>query len=464
MLKSLKQLNLWIFFLFSTPLAATAGDFDVDADGLDDVILVEATDSALLWSALLSSTGFSSSQSLGQVGSNGDHLIPATWTDSNSPQIGIISKSANSNVVTWTILNSSEQQSQVFGSKNTDLFLSGDFDGNGQADAAKINRKTGASTIFSNLFSSSSTQSTLSFPRAAARKGHPFFVDIDGTGDNMSLIYNTRSRSKRKIKLVSIGLNGRKVIRRFRGQLGSKTKEAFPIRQPNGVDAIGTVGSSSSATNLKIINLTGGGVVFKRKYPRGTVLVGDYLSADGEEVALFREGTLLIQNPFSQESLEVSNLPNSVAADELNFNSFITSSNDSNEDNQGSGIASVCPKGSVGFAHTRLLKPSSDVSDNRGGKPAVLLTGSSKSGASAMEVYDTKGNTICRFTFKDSSVPGVNSNADHYFSGHSGGCSKTASQIKAQAQQNTGSSSVYFSWKGGQCLGPADPTTRQGSI
>lgn len=123
------------------------------------------------------------------------------------------------------------------------------------------------------------------------------------------------------------------------------------------------------------------------------------------------------------------------------------------------GLSKVCPNGTRGISFGILYKPAADASDARSGKPVVLFQGGNKTGASAIRIYSSNGDEVCRFAFKASSIPGINGGSDHYFAGWSGGCGKTGSQIGAAA-----GGSIYIEWKGGQCLGPVNPTSRVGGI
>ena len=131
----------------------------------------------------------------------------------------------------------------------------------------------------------------------------------------------------------------------------------------------------------------------------------------------------------------------------------------------GQGLSSVCPKGVRGVGFGILYKPHADASDARRGKPVVLLQGGNKTNSSAMNVFAANGTQVCRFTFKSSSIPGINGGSHHYFSGWSGGCGRTGNQIASAARSAAGgNSSIYLQWKGGQCLGPINPASRVGGI
>ncbi len=111
-----------------------------------------------------------------------------------------------------------------------------------------------------------------------------------------------------------------------------------------------------------------------------------------------------------------------------------------------------------------LWKPDSDVNDNRGGKPVVLFQGSNKPRKSAITIYASNGAEIGKFTYKLSDSPGINGNADHYYSGWTGGSSDTSSSLASKAQAQSGNSNVYFSGPGTSCFGPVNPHSRTGGL
>lgn len=125
-------------------------------------------------------------------------------------------------------------------------------------------------------------------------------------------------------------------------------------------------------------------------------------------------------------------------------------------------LAKSCPGGIKRVPFGFLWKPSSDVPGSRGGKPVVLLTGRNRTSTRSLSIFSGNGNSICSFSFKSPDTPGINGGADHYYSGWSGGCGKTARQIKGAASGSTGS--VYVSSTGRSCIGPITPERRTGGI
>jgi hypothetical protein len=117
-------------------------------------------------------------------------------------------------------------------------------------------------------------------------------------------------------------------------------------------------------------------------------------------------------------------------------------------------IKKVCPNGLRALPFGALWKPVSDVPDQRGGKPVLLLTGSNKTRTSSIQIFSRTGKLLCSFG-KKVGIPGINSGADHYYSGWGSGCGKNGRQL---------GTSVVIGWKGGQCLGPINPSSRSGRI
>lgn len=144
--------------------------------------------------------------------------------------------------------------------------------------------------------------------------------------------------------------------------------------------------------------------------------------------------------------------------------SFPEKEDGGDEGGGGAGIGSVCPNGTKGIGFGVLYKPAADASDAREGKPVVLLQGSNKTKSSSLNIYASNGEKICNFTFKSSSIPGVNGGSDHYFSGWTGGCGLTGGQIATKAKQASGNTNIYIQSTGGKCLGPVNPNARSGGI
>lgn len=194
---------------------------------------------------------------------------------------------------------------------------------------------------------------------------------------------------------------------------------------------------------------------------------GLYSSNDGSEVsngmAVYRKRTegLGVINFSDLIKQPVYGLSGDRMITGVNFH--IPATLDGGDGENGEDGASLCKNVKSPY-HSFLYKPDADASDARNGKPAVLLTGGSKTGASSLKVLDRKGNQVCLFTFKPSSIPGVNGGADHYFSGWVGGCGLSGHQIASAASKSSGSPEVYIKISSSTCIGPLDPRQRHGSI
>jgi hypothetical protein len=471
---------LFGLLLFVNVLPAFSADGDFDGDGLSDPLIVRIPSSNdLRWRAYMSSDSFESIARLGEHGVVGDNLVPANWLSTSVADIGIVKKQGTD--VVWSVLDQvGEATEHTFGTTSDYLISGGDFDGNGYADAALVKR-SGVAQVQTNLFTTSPTVtsravSELTFPRKVARKGRPLFYRVAGENtDSLAVIQLVRTGKRRKIYVMHTrNLAGQKQKITLGSVFGGVPRDAMPIMTPAGEEAVLLV-SGGRKTRVKIKSVSGE-LLYRGSFAKKrTVIVGDYLSAAGDEFAVeMGSEKIKVINPFSGESTEL-NVGSGVIADHVNVVTFRstgpTGSGGGGGDGgtsgggtkPGGGLGSVCSSVTA-VSQGALYKPASDVSDNRGGKPAVLFTGSYKTGASDLKIYASNGTQVCNFPFKASSESGVNNGADHYFSGWHGGCNLTGSQLASAARAAAGSAEVYIQWKGGGCLGPVSPTQRHGGI
>lgn len=126
----------------------------------------------------------------------------------------------------------------------------------------------------------------------------------------------------------------------------------------------------------------------------------------------------------------------------------------------GEGLSSVCqtvqsvPRGF-------LWKPSSDHSGApREGKPMVAWQASPPTGMSCIRIYASNGAEVSKF--------GIYTSGGHYgarwYSGWGCGDHKHGSAIAQAAQNTSGNRNVYVQSSGGRCIGPINPTGRNGAL
>lgn len=449
---------------------------NTDEDNLSEIVAVSPVggNKDLVWVSQLSSSGYSQAQNIAALGRVGDNLIPANWLSPGLASIGTVSVNNAKNVV-WSVSNGSTVSSIVLGTDKTLLVSGADLDGSGIADAVSI-QKNGSATIETDPFvttSSAFSKATIALKMAkkTVRRGTPFFASQNGTSDSLGFAVlkknkkgrAVRGRKKYQLTLVDIGGGVNKVLNG--GNTKGSLRSILPVAGADGVDRLAFVAKVKRNTVITVRTISGD-VVASRSFPgNGTAVVGQYLGDAGEELGYAPEnGAVQIWNAFSGAESTYPN-PASIIVDHVNINSFTSFGSNSGGSGSGggSGIGSVC-KSTTPRTGGFLWKPDADADDARKNKPVVLFTGGSKTGLRSIDIYATNGEKICNFTFKPSSIRGINGGADHYFSGWIGGCALTDGQIAAKARAASGNSNVFIQWKNGGCLGPINPTTRVGGI
>ena len=124
------------------------------------------------------------------------------------------------------------------------------------------------------------------------------------------------------------------------------------------------------------------------------------------------------------------------------------------------GLSAVCST-VIPFSAGSLWKPSSqDTNDARENKPVILYNRSIPSGNSCLPVYASNGQTVA-----DMGVWEYNGRyGGRWYAGHGCGDGKTGSQMATDAQNSSGSASVYVQREPGVCVGPFDPRKRNGGL
>ncbi len=462
MQKLTKILVFFIALLAAKTSFADASEFG--SDGLSDPNLINITEEGLDWSYLDSSTSWSTNVDQGTLGERGDHLITGAWSQTSISEIGVASKKRNG-TVTWTVKNSNGGTASVdFGdSKDRALIAGADFNGNGTTDAARI-PVSGQAEIYLDPFNGGSVLSGFNFTKGEVKNGQALFLNRNGSNDELSIYYSRKNQRK----LISIDSNGIKTTTRFPARR-NRVLDAMPIQNTSGSDDILVVERQGKKKLARVYDLSGNLIRSEKLPKKATVIVGEYFASDpGQEYAHYSEdtGRFGIRNPYSDIELQIDIVSGRVIADLVNVFTFRNSSNSSSSGSSGggSGLGAVCPGGTTGLPPGVLWKPAADASDAREGKPVVLFTGSRKPGGGNIMVYAANGAEVCNFTFKASSIPGVNGGADHYFSGWSGGCARTCSAISTLARQTAGSQDVYFQGRGGVCHTVPNPCGRYGGI
>ncbi|MCI5064214.1 hypothetical protein MRY87_00660 [bacterium] len=470
MLTRLLVVLISALLLSHTAIAQQAARFDVDSDGLSEITLLSIdSEGNVDWQLLSSSSEYSTSLSdADDFGTNGVGVAAADWDGDGAVEFAHVRRVSGQNKLRWTVQSGGDSETLNFGARNALAIAGFDIDGDG-ADAVTV-QKNGRVAFILNPFAGGSQVESFRLPRRWTRlvRGGKaeagYYTDSDGA--YLVVAYRSRGRAGR----YRVGIHN------FRN--GSQSTVALSS-VPRGrlievVEILGGDGEprlllheqlSRSQARVRIFSLDGD-LLFGDTYSGNAVIVGSYISgATGEQFAVQNGTSLQVVAPFGGTSGTIT-VPSGIVADLANINQFSANAGSGGSGGGGSnpGLSSVCPNISD-FGGGKLWKPDSDVSDNRGGKPVLLLTGGNKTSRGPRKVYDSQGNVVCSgMTFKSSSIPGVNKGADHYYAGWVGGCSLSGGQMAARARANTGSSNVWVQWKTNSCLRVGNPDERHGGI
>jgi len=292
--------------------AASPSDFD--GDGKSDFTSVEILpDGALQFRAR--SLESNTLLDLGSLGTSGNHLSAAKWLEASKTTVGTVAQSGEA--LQWSVQQrSGETTTKPFG-RAADTVVSGaDLNGNGVADAVVV-RASGRRLSWEvayDFFSTTPSAIALSF---GFSNEIPLFIrgvgvdalaslSISPSGATALRIFNTQTGKARRFRLV-------------RAPLASRP---HPLLLSATTTGLAYTQTSSTSTNVYYQTLNpsqvAGEVVINAS---GTVVVGDFLPSEGEEVAVHSGTTLFIHDRASNSVVE-KQVDSGIAFDEININSF----------------------------------------------------------------------------------------------------------------------------------------------
>ncbi len=312
-----------LLLLIASPAFADRVQSDFDGDGTSEAVTISESNGALAWSTTLSGTDTASD--LGSIGVLGDNAIMCDWLGEGKPQIGVVSVNSSTGELDWKIKDSDGVEHSVsFGDSGNTALSGADFDGDGIADAAVINSK-GAKHLWeiqTSLFSATVPASTTF--RLGRKAETPFFMNVEGTQDWVGT-FRKRGALGYLIRLKNV-VTGTQRLVRGSASLGSGKLQPVPLASASGVDKILFVTKGSSSTALVILDLDGT-TSSATIQATGDVLVGDFLSDDGEEVAVSAEDGFYVYSPSTSQTTQLDAL-SGIAVDEVNINKTTAASRD----------------------------------------------------------------------------------------------------------------------------------------
>jgi hypothetical protein len=296
-------LFILLFILIPAVQVLAQEQCDFDGDGTSDLTYLGSNGTALTWNYLPSQTTGTTSETFGLTS---DQISLAHWLDPNAPTLGIVRLSAKKSDLIWKIpLESGLLAEEIFGKAESVFLAGGDFDGNGIADAAVVERGPRGLkwSVRLNMFSGEDKK-TVKF-KLGSEGDRVFFLNPEGEKD-WAGVFGRDSRGRAVLTLRNLSTKKKLTIKKINKSFlngGNSRPRPFPIKSDDGTDVIGFLGpSNEDPTDSRLtVYALDGTVLAKAPFQgTGTFAVGNFDPDDpGEEVAFQSTGSLQIFNPFS---------------------------------------------------------------------------------------------------------------------------------------------------------------------
>ncbi|MCO6430084.1 MAG: hypothetical protein J5J00_04430 [Deltaproteobacteria bacterium] len=473
MLKLIKRIS-FVFILALLALRtveAQTTQTDFDNDGVSEYVLVSIQQNqALNWSYTSALTGISST--LGSIGSTGDHLIIAPWKGLSSPQIGVVSLDDTSGALLWKIINDqSTMEERELGSDGDTAISGADFNGNGKADAAVARLKKGRVewSISYDMFDRAVGQENPSTMRFGVAGDRIFFASPDGAFDWLGVAgKNKKGRSQIKLKNPLTGES--RTISKFPGFISKGARpRPFPVRQASGIDVLGFTKKKAGNTEVHFHNFDGSRIAIGTLPGTGDVIVGNFTSSPGEEVAIKTSAGFTTYNAFDGQSSSVATA-DGIPTDHININTLRSESgggdDDDDDDDSGGGggpsdVASCNSISSWPSSHIYKTIGSHHFTDIRRNTIGLILKpGTRGPFPNCISMVDRNGKVAAYLGLYATG----NGWAARYYAGIGCGSSTAynGATVARNAERSSGSPNVYANF-GGKCYGPINANRCIGS-
>lgn len=390
----MKKLLLAVSLLLTfTPICSSA-PLDIDGDGRSDFLVISITSSgALDWRFYTAGGSLITTRS--GLGNVGDQISIANWSNS-SPQASYITKNSTRRKAVWVIAPSGAAASQIsFGGVSRTFIAGADFGASSASDAALVQKRGSAlrwSLAFDPFIGNTQKLKLRSF-NFGKNNDLAFYLSLNGVRD-LPAVARSLGAKGAQVEIRAAGRSTATKINFSDISLGSSPP--LPIAPPSGPDLLGFVERKNTSTVAHVRNLSGQVVADIDLPGKGDVVIGDYLSSPGEEIAIsLSQGGFYIVNPLYGVSSQV-NLPSGIAVDEININSFAAGGDGSNPGSGGGGgggSGGGCTSedknpsdGTDGF----LWKPFSDST----GKLAIHVPASLTGRVDNVQVADPSGTVL----------------------------------------------------------------------
>ncbi len=290
---------------------------DFDGDGLSDFTVIKILDDGTLsWRARTSADN--SLSTLGTLGISGNHIVLGYWSNSRYAEMASVSKSGDGSVL-WSVKGHGASDLNFSLGTSSSLVLSGaDFNRSGYTDAA-VAEKSGGRYLWKiklDPLAPSGARTVRSFKFGLANS-KLFYVNPDGKRD--WLAYFTKQGGSLWLRLRNVGTAKGRTIK-VRGA-PSMAIRPVPVKKSDGSDALAFISKRSNSTRVIVRELNGKQIASHTFNATGDVIVGNFISAAGEQIAVMSGEGFLVFNP-KLKSVSVVSATSGVAVDQVNINSF----------------------------------------------------------------------------------------------------------------------------------------------
>jgi hypothetical protein len=311
---------LVLFVASLSPLTASAerlAPADFDGDGLSDFVLISASKNVLSWSAVTGSGA--SQQALGDFGRLGFHVTLGDWLGTGLPQPATVTTLGSK--IIWRVLSSGVSIQREFGTTGDTVVAGADFSGDGAVDATIVSKGSNGLNwrVHAGLFTDSNLPTTdFTFGRV---KDNYFFANPDATNDRVASITNKGQGAFLLRYFNPKTLRGTRLLVDQDLPSAQLKKSPLPLRDATGKDMLLFYSRRGSATTFSLFKSKKKTLEVFRLKATGEVLVGNYTTDAGDEVAVQTESGFLVYNPLTKVKSLIS-APAGIAVDEVNINTL----------------------------------------------------------------------------------------------------------------------------------------------
>ncbi|HMO02313.1 MAG TPA: hypothetical protein PKD37_06340 [Oligoflexia bacterium] len=466
--KNILFLSLALIVLSRADCAIAQPVIDLNGDGISDFLFVKINpNNTLSW---LFNVPAGQETHLADFGDNGDHLAPAAWAGAKGGlHLGLVRVASGSNKITWFIRNLQGATSQFdFGSAGDTVLAGGDFDGDGFPDAAvaKLSNNTVRWRALINPFSLGSRASRSRQFQFGGQGSRVFYAKpVAGARDWFCVIRQLAVNGRQVARWSCRNLSGS--VRNGnlpRSLVTGQRPRPMPVRLASGADLMAFHFKGSGGDRIDFYNFNGRRVARRVFGTNGTLIKGDYLADQGEEVAYVGNNTATIFNPTTGNFLEVPLVTSAqVPVDEVNINQ-VGSNSPSPQPTPGGGGGTPPPvsggscKSVTPLPSTAIYKKIgshhfTDVRRNTIG--LIFVPGARGPFPSCINVQATNGTVVAKMHL----YARGGGWAARYYAGIGCGSSTpfNGNAVASRARAASGNQNVLFNF-GSVCYGPIDPT------